>query len=86
MKKFRTIILITGILVAGLAFGAFAQKRPGKTSSAKAYYGHRYDKPNHKVKKPKKHKSGAKKSTTNKGKIHPRSGWVYRKEVLTFEV
>jgi hypothetical protein len=87
MKKLRTFILITGILVAGQAFSAQAQKRPAKTSSAKAYYGTKSDKPNHKVKKPKKPKSGIKKPTTNnKGKIHPRSGWVYRKERLRFEV
>jgi hypothetical protein len=61
MKKLRTIMLITGILVAGLAFSAAAQKRPDKTASARAYYGHKdhkqdqYKKPKVKVKKNRKH-------------------------------
>jgi hypothetical protein len=40
MKKFKTIILITGLLVALSAFSVVAQNRPQKTSSAKAYYGY----------------------------------------------
>lgn len=64
MKKFRTMLLITGILVAGLAFSVSAQKRAGKTSSAKAYYGP--SNPNYKAKKHKKHKSSLRKSSRNK--------------------
>jgi hypothetical protein len=58
MNKLRTIILITGILVAGLAFNATAQKRPDKTASARAYYGHKPEKykPKVRIKKNRKQK------------------------------
>lgn len=62
MNKLGTILLITCILLAGLAFSASAQKRPDKTASARAYYGHKdhkqdqYKKPKVKVKKNKKQK------------------------------
>jgi len=35
------ILILTAILIAGLSFNSLAQKRPEKTSSAKAYYGDR---------------------------------------------
>ena len=47
MNKLKLIVLITGILIAGLAFSASAQTaRAEKTSSAKAYYGKAPGKPN----------------------------------------
>jgi hypothetical protein len=93
MKKLSSAMLITFIMVAGLAFSAEAQ-RADKTSSAKAYYGIPYDKPNSydkanskpKKTKNKKHQNNLKKSTTNRSKTHIRSGWVYRLESSTFQV
>jgi hypothetical protein len=41
MKGFRTIILITGILIAGLAFNSLAQTAPRKTKSEKTLYAHK---------------------------------------------
>jgi hypothetical protein len=35
----KTIILITGLFIAGFAFDVNAQVRAQKTSSARAYYG-----------------------------------------------
>jgi hypothetical protein len=60
--KLKTIILITGIMLVGLAFSATAQTRPEKTASAKAYYSHRPHKPKFKTKRYKKHKYGLRKS------------------------
>lgn len=82
MKKFQAIILITGILVAGLAFSAVAQKRADKTSSAKAYYGYRSDKPNKYAKKTKKHKYSVKKSVRNRVRAQVRSSEGYIKEFV----
>jgi hypothetical protein len=61
--KLRTIILITGILVAGIASIAAAQTRPEKNSSAKAYYSHKPHKPKFKTKKYKKQKYALRKSS-----------------------
>jgi hypothetical protein len=52
MNKIKLIVIITGILIAGLAFSASAQtSRAQKTSSAKAYYGKAPRKPNYKSKR-----------------------------------
>lgn len=59
MKKLKLIVLIIGILVAGVAFNASAQKqRADKTASAKAYYGYgkRAQKQSMKMKKKQRHK------------------------------
>jgi hypothetical protein len=55
MKKVKIILLIAGILVAGCAFTAVAQKNKAeKTASAKAYYGQKPQKPNFKKKQKQK--------------------------------
>lgn len=64
MEKFKKVLLIAGILVAGFAISVSAQKRADKTSSAKAYYGS--TNPNYKLKKNKKYKYSHKKSHKNK--------------------
>jgi hypothetical protein len=69
MNKLKLIVLITGILIAGLAFSASAQTaRAQKTSSAKAYYGKAPSKPNYKEKRKKavkvKHHTKPAKGTT----------------------
>lgn len=73
MGKLRTIILITGILIAGLAFSAAAQKRADKTSSAKAYYSYKSNKPykpKYKIKKNRKQKHALRKSARGKVRAH----------------
>jgi len=54
MKSFKTIILITTILVAACAFNVAAQHKAEKTSSARAAYGPASHKPKFKKSKKKK--------------------------------
>jgi hypothetical protein len=68
--KLRTIILITGILLTGLVFSATAQKRPEKTSSARAYYSPKSNKPKYKIKKNRKHKYALRKQARHKVRAH----------------
>jgi hypothetical protein len=80
MGKLRTIILITGILIAGLAFSAEGQKRPDKTGSAKAYYSYKSNKPKYKIKKNRKQKHALRKST--RGKVRAHLGEARIKELI----
>jgi hypothetical protein len=41
MKNFRIIFLLAGMIMAISAFDASAQRKPHKTASARAAYGHR---------------------------------------------
>ena len=54
MKNIPTIILLTGILVAGCAFNVAAQRKAHNTASAKAYYGYASAPTKFKAKKKKK--------------------------------
>lgn len=80
MGKLRTIILITGILIAGLAFSASAQKRPHKTSAAKATYSYKSNKPKYKIKKNNKQKHALRKQA--KGKTRAYLGEANIKEFI----
>jgi sortase (surface protein transpeptidase) len=67
MKKFRTIILIAGILIAGMAFKSVAQVSPGNDSKAEnETYTLQHDK--HKDKH-KEHKMKAKPKDKHKHKL-----------------
>jgi hypothetical protein len=59
MKKFKTVLLITGMLVAGLAFSSVAQTRENENQD-KQLYALKHDK--HKT----KHKDKAYKDKTDK--------------------
>jgi hypothetical protein len=82
MRKFRAIMLITGILVAGLAISAVAQRRADRTSSAKAYYGHKPGKSVHYVKKTKNPRStfGTIKPSKYKSRVQAKDGYIRKKQ------
>jgi hypothetical protein len=68
MKKLRTIIIICGILVAGVAFSSVAQEKPEKN---KAHKEHSLKHEKHKNKDHKKFKGDRK---AHKGEMKARKG------------
>lgn len=66
MKKLKIIILVTGVLVAWIASSASAQKRPERTSSARAAYGVQPERP--------KHKLGKKQKVRKQSQVKPAKG------------
>jgi hypothetical protein len=82
MRKLRLIILITGILVAGIVASGFAQtKRSSRTSGARAYYGQTPGKPKLKGKNQKRDKSKVVKAPKMKSRVQAKDGYVRRRGI-----
>ena len=82
MKTFKFVLLVTGILVAGLAFSASAQTRSAKkTSSAKAYYGHKPGKQKPHFKKVKRNRENIIKPARMKNRVQAKDGYVRKRHV-----
>jgi hypothetical protein len=80
MKKIRTIILIVGILMTGLASNAVAQKnKAARTSGAMAAYGYQPDDKHYKKMKKKSSKSGKKQKFAKRRKKSEDTGAAYRR-------
>jgi hypothetical protein len=72
MNNLKTVILIAGILVAGVAFNSVAQENPEKEQRLTTVYSYKHDKAKHKLSKPHKNhfKHEAKAHKMNKHFVH----------------
>lgn len=81
MNNPKLVLIIAGILIAGLAFSASAQTRQaGKTASARAYYGKPAGKPSFvSNKKYKRDRSRVTKAPKMKARVQAKDGYVRRR-------